>query len=190
MNPETVQIGSLVISKSVFDALMVMSGVVVGGLMTYLTTRSIENKRWEAQKQDRLQEHRRQALGLALEWIPPIELAVENAAMIASDYLDNQTSETEFVKKWPNLLHELAKRDLPMRLNVLVPISIQQQTDAIVDEVRFLQSYTLSVKWTRKAEQTEWLNNIQVFKNRVAELRARLSRLKADLKLEYDKTFQ
>lgn len=189
MHPDTVQIGSLVLSKSVFDAFMVMLGVITGGLITYLTTRSMENRRWAAQKIDRLQDQRREALALALEWIPPIELALENAALLATDYLENQTSENDFIRKWPNLLHELAKRDLPMRLNVLLPTSIQQRTDAIIDEIRYLQSYTLSVKPTGKVEQAGWIMQVRALNDRITTVRDAFSKLRQELKSEYDKTF-
>ena len=189
MHPDTVQIGSLVISKSIFDALMVMLGVITGGLIAFLTTTAIEKKRWEAQKADRTQEHRREALALALEWIPPIELALEKAVMLASGYLRNETSEKEFSRQWPNLLHELAIRDLPMRLNVLVPDSIQQRTNAIIEELRSLQSFTFSVKPVRNVDQSEWMKRFHAFSDQASKLRNEFTLLKQELISEYKKTF-
>ena len=189
MHPDTVQIGSFVLSKSVFDGLLVMFGVITGGLITYLTTRSNENRRWATQKLDRLQEHRREAFALALEWLPPIELAVEKAAMLASGYLQDEITDNEMSKRWPNILHELAKRDLPMRLNVLLPTSIQQRSDALIDEIIYLQSYALYLKPARKADQAEWTKQFQAFNDRLSEVRTRFSDLKQELKSEYNKTF-
>ena len=85
-------------SKSILDALLVLASVIIGGMITYLTTRSLENKRWKQQKTDKLQELRREALGLALEWIPPIEIALSQATMTSSGFLQKQVSEGMYIE--------------------------------------------------------------------------------------------
>lgn len=47
MPPDVVQIGPFIISKVVFYTAVPLISVVMGGLITYLTTRAIENKKWE-----------------------------------------------------------------------------------------------------------------------------------------------
>ena len=190
MQPDAIQIGPLLISRAVFDALLLLAGVVVGGLMTYLTTRAIENKKWTQQKQDRLQQYRREALGLALEWIPPIEIALYKASSLASRHLKNEASEDEMRKQWPKLLSELARRDLPIRLNVLIPQSIRSQSNAIVRRLDDLHSTALSARPVNKFAGPKWTTLFQATMKEATELQTDFDRLKEELVSEYNKTFK
>jgi hypothetical protein len=50
MTPDTVQFGPFVISKVVLDVLAPLVGTVIGGLLTFFSTRAVENRKWEQQK--------------------------------------------------------------------------------------------------------------------------------------------
>ena len=76
MPDDVVQIGPIIISKVVFDVLTIIFSVVVGGLITYLTTRKVEIQKWEQQKKDKRQEQYREAIAKALDWIAPMESAL------------------------------------------------------------------------------------------------------------------
>jgi hypothetical protein len=189
MGSEVVQLGPLEMSKAVFDGLFLLGGVVVGGLITYFTTRALENKKWDQQKKDRLQEQRREALGLALEWIPPIEIALTEASLAASRFLKNELSTNDFLKRWPDLLSRLAKRDLPMKLNILLPSSIVSQSYEIVKQLEDLQSFALASKSLSKLRKDEWMKRFHSFSEQVASVSNNFEALKQDLKSEYEKTF-
>ena len=87
MPPEFVQIGPIVISKVVLDVLAPLFGTVIGGFITYFTTRATENRKWKQQKEDQLPEQRREAIALSLEWITPIDLVLYRASTAVSGLL-------------------------------------------------------------------------------------------------------
>jgi hypothetical protein len=190
MQSDTVQIGSLVISKSVFDAFIVLASVIVGGLVTYFTTRALENKRWAQQKADRLQDHRREALSLALDWIPPIEIALSRATSLASGYLQGHITEDHLYNHWPNLLSQLAKKDLPMRLNVLLPPSIQRRVNEIIRQLEQLQTFALRSKPATKTAKVEWKNQFGAFTQLAHALTDNFDALNHELLTEHANSYQ
>jgi hypothetical protein len=189
MTPDTVQIGPIIISKSVFDALMVLVSVIIGGLVTYFTTQAIEHKKWRERKQDKMQEYRREALALALEWLPPIEIAIYKASVLSSGFLRNELSEDKMRKDWPHLLHDLAMKDLPMRFNVLLPSATQKRIDDIISLIEDLQSFALRTKPVKKMEKEEWMQSLRSIAERTSRLNANSEALNQELKSEYEKTF-
>lgn len=136
MSPDTVQIGPLVISKTVIDVLAPLSGTIIGGLITYFTTRAIEDRKWrqtlamedvkwQQQKADKLKEQQQQAFAQALEWIGPLTLAVMRVRMLANSFKANVINEQELHDEWPHLVKDLIAREIPTRLFVLLPTEIQ-----------------------------------------------------------------
>ena len=109
------------------DILFPLIGVIIGGLISYLSTSRLQARRWEREKKYKLAEKRREAVSLALEWLAPIERAWNSAFMISSSFARGDISEKEFRERWPDLLSELAKRDLPASLNILLPEGIRHR---------------------------------------------------------------
>jgi hypothetical protein len=144
MDPNFVQIGSLTVSKVVFDSLIIILSVVTGGLITYLTTRAVETQKWKQQKKDRQQEQYREALALALDWIAPIDSALVRIQSLTGALISNRISSGEFQKRWPDLLNELGRLDraMPARLKVLLPENIYDGQH-IVNDIEDLYYYLL-----------------------------------------------
>lgn len=144
MPTDVVQIGSFIISKVVFDAFIIILSVVSGGLVTYFTTRAIENQKWIQQKKDKQQEQYREAIALALEWIAPIDNALIHVQSLSAAYMNNRIIRGEFQKRWPRLLNELGALDraMPARLKVLLPQKFYEGFD-IVNDIDDLYFYLL-----------------------------------------------
>jgi len=147
MPNDVVQIGPIIISKAVFDALIIIFSVIVGGLITYLTTRTIESQKWEQQKKDKRQEQYREALAMALDWIAPIESALTQIESISSSYVWNHISREEFQKRWPNLLSKLGilEKAIPARLQVLLPSAAYNGLQIVrqIEELYYMVDKTL-----------------------------------------------
>ncbi len=145
MPTDVIQIGSFTISKVVFDAFIIILSVVTGGLITYLTTRAIENQKWIQQKKDKQQEQYREAIALALEWIAPIDNALIHIQSISAAFIGNRITRGEFQKQWPHLLNELSRLDraMPARLKVLLPQNFYDGL-GIVNDIDDLYFYLLN----------------------------------------------
>jgi hypothetical protein len=190
MQPEVVQIGPYVISKIAFEAFVLLTSVCIGGFITYLTTRSIENRKWAEQKKHKRQEQRREALAQALEWIPPIHVALTKAQLKVSRLHKKEITRNELIRQWPNLLSELAKRDLPMRLNVLLPITVNRRVNQILEQLQDLQSFALRANDTSKPSKDEWIATFHAFVERHSAIEENLKALKQELTSEYENTFE
>ncbi|GEM_PF-6001964 len=81
---DSVQIGSLVISRAVFDVLSPLIGVIIGGLVTYFTTRAVEDRKWKREIRYEKQKELREGIAVALEWINPLHNALTRASLMST----------------------------------------------------------------------------------------------------------
>jgi hypothetical protein len=190
MPPDFVQIGPFIISRVVFDTAVPLVSVVIGGLITYLTTRAIENRKWEQQKKDKLQEQRREAIGLALEWIAPIESAVTRASLLTSSFIKKTISEDEFRSRWPDLISVLARKDIPVRLSVLLPPNTYERGIQITMQLEELQAFSLISEPIGKTTVEEWTKRFDSVTHCIASMQQTLTALNHELTEEYKRTFQ
>ena len=102
---------------SIGTLLSTLLGVIVGGIITFLTTWTIENQKWKQQKKDKYLQDRREALGMAMDWIDPIDQAINHAISLSSPFGGKLE---EWRQYWPNLQGEIAKIDLRPRHRVLL----------------------------------------------------------------------
>jgi hypothetical protein len=109
------------ISQGAFNTVVPLLSALLGGFLSYLATTSVERRRWRQEKQDRLAEEKRKALGLALEWLQPLESKVFQASMVAGAALQGTIGEDEIHDKWPGGFGELSIREMPRRLLALLP---------------------------------------------------------------------
>jgi hypothetical protein len=121
MPEDLIQIGSFYFSKSLLDVLAPLFGTLIGGFITFLTTRRIEILRWEKDKGDKLLGQRQEALGLALEWIDALDYTTASIALLMTGLLSKIISVDEFSKRCPNLLVQINKSFIPQRSLVLLP---------------------------------------------------------------------
>jgi phosphate/sulfate permease len=187
MPPETVQIGPLIISKVVLDVLAPLIGTLVGGFITYISTRTVENRKWEQQKRDKFQEQRREAIALALEWLDPIRSALSKATLITSSKLFNRRSDEDFRKSWPNLLATLSQMDPPARLQVMLPQNTYERGLHIIHGLDELRSFLLIDQPTNKEELQA---KFEQCSHHLSVLQNTLRSLEKDLTDEYKRTFQ
>ena len=192
MPDDVVQIGPVIISKVVFDVLTIIFSVVVGGLITYLTTRRIEIQKWEQQKKDKRQEQYRESLAMALDWVAPIESALIHVQSLSSSYIWKDISRGEFQKRWPDLLSKLSSIDkaIPARLQVLLPpaaydgLNIVQEIDELYHYLLFSDSPAEQVDFQSVSER------INGASDRIVSIRKMFSDYKKLLKDEYESTFK
>jgi hypothetical protein len=135
------------------NTLPLLLGVVVGGLITYLTTHALETQRWKQQKKDKYLEDRREALKLVLDWIDPIDRAINRAAVLANPFRMTFTggNARRSELKWPDLLTEIAKMDLHPSSRYLLPPGIYSGANIIIaalDEIG-----NLDIQLTEAREQ-------------------------------------
>lgn len=115
-----------------------LAGVLVGGLVTYLATRTIETQRWGQEKKNRLATAKREAIGRALAWLDPMDRALTSANLMVSSLLQFTLEYEEFYLRFPHLIADLAKMDLPADLRLLLPPRVYAEGHQIVrafDEV-------------------------------------------------------
>lgn len=185
--PDTVQIGSFIISKVIIDVFAPLLGTLIGGLITYFSTRAVENRKWEQQKRDRLQEQRREASAIALEWLDPIRNALTKASLISSASLYERRSAEELRKSWPDLLTALSRMDPPTKLQVLLPASTYERGLQIIHGLDELRTFTI---FNTPSKPEDWQVRLEQCTKHIATLQNILSSLEKDLLEEYQQTFQ
>lgn len=178
MPPDTVQIGSLVISKSLIDVLLPLLGTLIGGLISYLATTAAEDRKYRREKKDRLQEQQREALALALEWIEPIGNALTRATSVSRSLQMHLIDENQFLHDYPDLIASLANMDPPARLRVFLPKDAYPTVNEIVSELDTIKAKALSHGTLMECIELG------------ADLSVKLGNLKNYLEDEYRKTFR
>ena len=191
MPSEPIQIGPFIISKAALDMIIPLISVVIGGLITYLTTHAMENRKWQHQRRDKMQEQRREAISRVLDdWIDPIHSALTEASLLASGYIRKTISEDVFRKKWPDLLSELAKRDLPRTLIVLLPTDAYELSHQITSKLEELWSFILLSEPVGKTTVEDYWQRLDSVARHIENLQGMLDTLNKELIEEYKKTFQ
>ena len=109
------------ILEKLWPLLAPLMGVIIGGLITYFVTTSVERQKWSQQKRDKLDDARRQAIVAALGWLEPIDSAMGKAEMHVYKLLHGNEDEEEFRRSYPDLLSVLAKLDVTPEQYFLLP---------------------------------------------------------------------
>lgn len=174
-------------SKVVFDATVPLVSVVIGGLITYLTTRAMEEKKWKQQKKDKLQEQRLEAIAGALEWIPLIETSVSNASLLCFAYLQKHIGNDEFQREWPKLLSQLAEADLPMRQRLLLPAETHKRVMKIVHQLREFKDSVMLAQSQPALRPTE--ERIESVRRQLTELTKLSTEVTRELEDQYQTAF-
>jgi hypothetical protein len=107
--------------------LLSLLGVVVGGLITFLTGQVQERRRHRHERREKLDALRREALSAALEWIEPMREAHIQASSLISAALHGGYADGEenILSKWPSLLDALAEQDLPGHQRAVLPRGLE-----------------------------------------------------------------
>jgi len=112
-----------------------------------------------------------------LDWIDPIDLAINRAIMLSSPFSQNPEGRQQ---RWPDLLGEIAKMDLRPRHRILLPPDIYTGAGPIInilDEI-----YTLSIQMQQErtlmnsnSEENYWTER---WKNHFKELDDKLEHVR------------
>ena len=194
MPSDTIQIGPLLISGVVFNVITTILSVIVGGLITYFATSNIERRKWEQEKKDKLQEQRRDAIGLALEWVDPINIAVMRASALAMRFMNNTADFEELMDEWPVGLNDnTARVSIPARLRNLIQSQIVEHANEInyqILDLKFVASRA-NPSLTKSGErQEEYLLNLGKANEQMRKIKQLIDLLQAELVAEYEKTFK
>jgi len=176
-----VQIGPLVISKSLINVLIpligTLIGTLIGGLISYLAITAAEDRKYRREKKDKLQEQQREALALALEWIMPIENALTRASLLGTSFQRHLIDEHKFRHDYPDLISSLANMDPSAHLRVFLPKDAYPRVYEIVEGLHTLRSMALRHETLMECIELE------------ADLSIKVGNLKTYLEDEYRKTF-
>ncbi|AZT83278.1 hypothetical protein EHN06_06790 [Marinobacter sp. NP-4(2019)] len=115
--------------------------VIVGGLLTSITTFFIERQKWKRERRNKLDELRRDAVAAALEWISPMRSAEYAASSIVMAALQGDFEHERFMNDYPNLVLELAKSDLTGVQRASLPSDFYARGHEIIrdlEKLRFL----------------------------------------------------
>ena len=188
MPPETVQIGSFVVSRLILDLTIPLLSVIVGGLITYFTTRALEYHRLKIEQKVEFINRKREALGQALRWADIVDKDVTWATLVANNFLRGMIDEKRFRERWPDVLSELAEKDIPPYLGVLLPEEAYHIGQQIVRQLGDL--YLLSLRASAgKSDSEEWKQHYEEFLHLSASLHNQVKEYRDLLKSEYLKTF-
>jgi hypothetical protein len=114
----------LIISKAVFNVIApLISGLVgtlTGGLITFLVTNSIENRKWRRETEYKLKEEKREAFAVALEWIAPLQQSLTKASLVRSAYQFGRIDQERFLERYPDVIPSLTKLDPPARFRAVL----------------------------------------------------------------------
>ena len=177
------------ISQGTYNALVPLLSALLGGFMSYLATVSVDRRRWNRERRERLAAEKREALARALDWIDPLEHAVNWAEPLATAALQGTVDEERVQKYWPNLLADLKRYELPPRLRVLLPPDIFEDAIGIARQVFTLRSAVVACSQALRTGQRP-VPGYQEALADVGNLRKALDALEAKLQERYTKALE
>ena len=191
MPNDFVQIGPIMVSKVVFDVFTVIFSVIIGGLVTYFTTRAIETQKWEQQKKDKQKEHYREALALALDWIVPIDTALIHIESLSSAFIWKRVTRDDFQERWPHLLGNLSSLDraIPAKLKVLLPTEVYDGLK-IVNSIDELYTYLLSTEPPVQKSNDALVERLKIASDQIVTIKKLSEDYKNILIKEYKNTYK
>lgn len=179
-------------SEDLISKLVLMAGsllgAIVGGLIASRTAHGVERQKWQRERQEKLASLKREALAAALEWIEPMRNAEIRASAFVMSAIRGVFDHKEFLKEFPNLRGELAKRDLKANQRAVLPDNIYTQGHSIICELDELQS--LGVKYGQDATMMgKPTPGYQECHDKLDAIGKQISKLETDLREAYCRTF-
>lgn len=164
-------------------------GVIIGGLIAYLTARCIESQRWRHERQEKLSGLQRDAMAAALEWIEPMRNAETRASSLVMAAIQGDFDHEQFLKEFPCLLGDLVKKDLPADQRAVLPDNIYERGHWIVRDMDQLKHF--GVKFGQEATvKDKPMAGFQECGNRLDTIRKDISELETDLREAFCRTFE
>ena len=174
-------------TEQILDFLSPLLGTLFGGLITYLATRGSDRRKWKQERQEKLDERRREAIEQAFAWITPLDCAIAQAEGYVNLYRYGHIDKERLIEQWPYLLNAL--NDIPDHLRPFLPENAYQLSLGIIEKLDELKIVMLN------HEQSETLSDEgkERIRDRMRLLKAikdSLQSLRDQLEGEYKKTFQ
>ena len=188
MPPDTVQIGRFVFSRILLDMTIPLLSVIVGGLITYFTTRALGHAQWKKEQRAELIKRKREALERALVWADIVDRGVNRATLLAGNFASGMIDEDHFRQRWPDLLGKLAETDVPPHLNVLLPREAIVLGLKVVRQLDELYALSLHARGSKSREEWEQLYSKTITLS--VDLQKQVASFRAFLTQEYVRTFQ
>lgn len=168
-------------------------GVVIGGVISALTTYLLDRRRWRRSRQDKKDEVRRQAIESAFAWLDPMYSALMNAEVRAYKLLNPGGDDEEFRDTYPDLIHTLAKLDLPAHHRLLLPPGTYASGKSINREFDEFKYGALDL-WEKVhyPQHSPAMNEIDAREqcsNRIAGIRKQVDTLRESLERAYQQTY-
>jgi hypothetical protein len=198
-SPETIQIGSFIVSKAAFDAIVpfiaALIGTLVGGLTTYLATNAAEKRKWERETTYELMKEQREAIASALEWIAPLKTALTAASLRVSGLRWGRIDPDDFRRDWPRMAKTLSSmEDPPARLQAVLPPYAYERSLSIargLEDLGLYHSHELAIDSEEGIPSKEdWEDRFKASTEHIVNLRKILEQLEKDLIEDYRKTFK
>lgn len=163
-------------------------GALVGALITSFTTYGIERSRWRRERREKLTGLKRDALAAALEWIEPMQNAETHASALVMAAIRGEVSHEDFLERFPYLLGDLVKKDLPADQRAVLPDNVYARGHRIIlelDELRYL-----GVRYGQEAKvMGRLMAGFQECSAKLDTVGKEISELDTDLKEAFNKTF-
>ncbi len=147
-------------------------GVLVGGLITFLTASAIETQKWKQQMKERRAEDMRATLRKTAEWIGTVEFAVSRA----------QAAAGQGAEVWFRLVTELGGVQGDLADVFLLGPDLQQINSVIVQQLGCLQLYE-ETQLEERSSQERLLTELTGLRKLAGEFRRRL-------KEQYNATYE
>jgi hypothetical protein len=190
VNQEYIEFWDYIISKEYIDILIPlfsgMLGIVIGGIISYLSVRASDNRKWKQEKKDRLLAERRDAIGMALEWFDPFRAAITKASLLTGSFLQGTITREEMRSQWPDLLRAPGLTDPPARLQIWLRDDAYRRSISIITDLNNLVSEIYRTKF----ENEDWHDLFVRYSSHIHELRQRINSLEDDLIEEYKRTYE
>ena len=163
-------------------------GVVVGGLITHLTTRGVERQRWRHERREKLSDLQRNAVAGALEWIEPMRIAQARAESLVMAAIQGDFDHEQFLEKFSRLLSELVKKDVPADQRAVLPDNIYDRGYRIVCDMDRLSC--LGVRFGQEAmAKGKRMAGFKECSEKLDTIHKQILELETDLREAFRRTF-
>lgn len=166
-----------------------IGGALIGAIAAIFPNMIIESYKERRKRQEKLMALRREALGAALEWIEPMRNAENKASLLVMSAIRGEVSHEDFLEKFPYILGDLKKRDLPANQRAVLPDNIYARGHSIVHEFDELQY--LGVKYGQQAKvMGKLMAGFQECSSKLDAIGNQITELESDLREAFIKTFE
>lgn len=111
---------------------IVLIGVIVGAILTYIFAFLTDKRHWDREQKKELQQDKRKAISQSLRWIDPMRNTLIIINSITTSFVKGNITHEELMKRWPNLISQLADYDVSHDLIPLLPNDIYQKCLEII----------------------------------------------------------